>query len=75
MTWRDILRAILGLLPAFETEESDRDEEVYLELLQGFSDAISYNRTAVSESERYLFVTQLLLISSIVSGSVALIVL
>lgn len=56
-------------------ESGDPNEEVYLELLQGFSEAISYNRTAVNESERYLFVTQLLLVSSIVSGSVVLIVL
>jgi hypothetical protein len=56
-------------------ESGDANEEVYLELLEGYSEAIAYNRAAVNESERYLFVTQILLVSSIVLGSATIVVL
>lgn len=55
-------------------ETGDRNEDVYLKLLQGYQEAISYNRYLVNDSTKYLFVTRVLLGIGIVAGAVGTIV-
>lgn len=49
-------------------ESGDTNEDVYLELLQGYDEAISYNSDVVNDSAKHLFVTQGLLIAGIIVG-------
>jgi hypothetical protein len=51
-------------------ESGDSNEDVYLELLQGYREAISYNSVVMGDSARYLFVAQCLLVGGIVLGGV-----
>lgn len=55
-------------------ESGDTNEDVYLELLQGYREAISYNSGVVNDSATHLFVTQALFVAAIVSGSIAIFV-
>lgn len=48
----------------------DANDDVYLELLHGYDDAIAHNRDAITDSARYLFVVQTLLVGGILVGLV-----
>ena len=50
-------------------ESGDTNEDVYLELLQGYDEAISYNSNVVNDSAKHLFITQGLLIAGITVGA------
>lgn len=56
-------------------ESGEPNEDVYLELLQGYRKAITTNRRIVNDSTRYLFVTQILLAIGIIAGSIGTFVL
>ena len=56
-------------------ESGEPNEDVYLELLQGYRKAITTNRRIVNDSTRYLFVTQILLAIGIIAGSIGAFVL
>lgn len=51
-------------------ESGDSNEEVYLELLQGYREAISHNSVVMRDSARYFFVTRGLLVGSVLLGTV-----
>lgn len=51
-------------------DSGDPNTDVYLRLLQGYSEAISYNNDVLSDSATYLFVSQGLLIGSVALGSI-----
>ena len=51
-------------------DSGDANDDVYLELLQGYSEAISYNKVVMNDNARYVFITQILLVASIVVGCV-----
>lgn len=55
-------------------DAGDPNTDVYLRLLQGYSEAISYNNDVVSNSATYLFVAQGLLIGSVTLGSIGVFV-
>lgn len=55
-------------------ESGGANDEVYLELLQGYDEAISHNRNAIADSAKYLFVVQTSLVGSIVVGFVGVVV-
>jgi hypothetical protein len=54
-------------------ESGDANTDVYLELLQEYSEAISYNRRVVNDVKRYLFVTQVLFVAGIITGSIGIV--
>lgn len=56
-------------------ESGEPNEDVYLELLQGYRKAITTNRRIVNDSTRYLFVTQILLAIGIIARSIGAFVL
>lgn len=53
-------------------ESGDSNDELYLQLLRGYSEAISYNSEVVSNSATYLFISQLMLIGGVVLGSIGI---
>lgn len=56
-------------------EAGETNEDVYLELLHGYREAISTNRNIVNDSTKYLFVMQVLLATGIVVGSIGIFIL
>lgn len=58
-----------------DIESGATNEDVYLELLHGYKDAIANNCRMVNDSSRYLFATQVLLVAGIVVGSIGVFVI